>query len=103
MLGGETKEGKPMPLFTLCALLEAAEIPWSCGLCASAEDPRIFDRGDGVIAPKDQYVCPICKGSGDILTDTDYFPGVKCNIRVIVEKNLKGDRNINSIVGYLHP
>jgi hypothetical protein len=110
MLGGMSKEGKPIQLSNLCNFLHRTGVPWTCEDCHNPEIGRRFyiaegsedDKAHGL--KKGNFYCPDCKsvGTGDgprITYETKTFMGARCGIGVGTKPGTDG-REFNIIKGY---
>lgn len=101
MVGGSTKDGRPMPTFKLLNVIESLGAPWSCAICHPDEDNAVLEsrpfkkvRAEGSI----HNYCP--EGNhkiGNITFDYSYWEGRQCITRVGHEKMLNSDRERNFV------
>lgn len=108
MLGGMTREGKPMPLGQYCSFLHYTGVPWTCLDC----DTRHSDRHSFLIAVKEDkarksnlkigsFYCKACEAPlPRISVDTDDFLGARCAISIGSEKQEGTDKVFNKVRGY---
>ena len=108
MLGGLTKEGKPMPLGQYCAFLHYTGVPWTCIDCGT----RYSDRHAFLIATKQDkerngnlkvgsFYCKNCEAAlPKISADTDDFLGARCGISIGHKKQQNSEREFNEVRGY---
>lgn len=104
MLGGNSKEGKPISLGALCSFLHYTGTPWGCLDCGSTEASRLFHLGQDsdkdIGLKKGNYYCPDCKSPKPRITyDTSNFMGARCKVGVGSRKG-NDDREFNNITGY---
>jgi len=104
MLGGNSKEGKPISLGALCSFLHFTGTPWSCMDCNNTEASRKFYLGDiadnTIGLKKGNFYCPDCKSPKPRITyDTGNFMGARCGVGVASRKG-NDDREFNNIKGY---
>ena len=78
MIGGLTREGKPMPLGRMCEFLDAFGIRWSCKSCGKSHTG--FDTTD-----KRHYKCPACHKVGGIVWNTDDIQGKRAKAAIGTE------------------
>jgi len=107
ILGGKSKEGKPISLARLCSFLNHTGVPWECADCNNGEKARKFyvatgdsddvERG----LKKGNYYCPDCKApTPRVEYDTANFMGARCGLGIGIRKEENGDREFNTIKGY---
>jgi len=109
MLGGLSREGKPIQLSNLCNFLHRTGVPWSCLDCENPEIGRRFyiaegnedDKSKGL--KKGNFYCPDCKTAGPnsprITYETKTFLGARCRIGVGSKPGTDG-REFNIVKGY---
>ena len=106
MLGGMSKDGKPISLGNLCNFLHRTGVPWKCLDCNNPEIGRKFyiaegnDEDKAAGLKKGNFYCPDCKSLKPRITyDTAQFLGARCGIGVGTKPNTDG-REFNIIKGY---
>lgn len=108
MLGGMSKDNKPLSLGQLCSLMYYAGIPWQCKQCgAKHEGLHSFllatkeDAAEGSGLKVGNYYCPACKNpKPGMVWDTDHLLNARCGISIGSKKEEGGDREFNYIRGY---
>lgn len=107
MLGGNSKEGKPISLGRLCTFLHFTGVPWECADCRNGERAREFyiaqdtddDKARGL--KKGNFYCPDCKALDPRMEyDTANFQSARCGVGVNTKKQEGSDREFNTITGY---
>lgn len=118
MLGGMSKDQKPISLSQLCQFLHHTGVPWTCKSCgAEHKGPHSFliataeHKDEGL--KNGGYYCPSCKNPKPrIAYDTDNFKGARCGVRIgsrkqqpIVEDGVVvregSDKEFNEIQAYM--
>jgi hypothetical protein len=106
MLGGLSKDGKPLSLGQLCSFLHYTGTIWSCGHCSHESTEK---HGFLIVKKETQeeglkignYYCPECKNPKPrIKFDTDTFMGARCGISIGSQKQEGTDREFNIVRGY---
>lgn len=101
MLGGTTKENKPMPLYKLIEFLENSNIPYFCAVNGCDLTEKKTYRGTGKDGKKaGNFYCPACQSDLVLKYNTDDFIGRRFKIQVGIEKD-NNDRDVNKIVHFL--
>lgn len=108
MLGGLSKDKKPLNLGQLCSFLHYTGIPWRCKHCSTNYAERhsfliakAEDCAEGSGLKIGNFYCPNCKNPKPaIVYDTDDFMGASCGIGIGSSKGLTGDKEFNNITGY---
>lgn len=102
MLGGITREGKPMPLYNLVSLLESSNIPYRCAVNNCDLTGKKIYRGTGKDGKKAGVLyCPECGfGPISLIYNVDDFQGRRMKIAVGIEKDNKGN-DVNKVKRFL--
>lgn len=107
MLGGLSKDKKPLSLGQLCSFLHYTGVPWKCKACGTEySEPKAFFVPNKQEAEEHglkvgNYYCRECKNPKPaIIYDTDHFLGARCGIRVGSSKQEGTDKEFNNVISY---
>jgi hypothetical protein len=98
MIGGTTKEGKPMPLFRLIEFLENTDTPYSCAVNGCNLTQKKVYRGTGKDGKKvGTLYCPTCESELRLKYNTNDFAGRRAKIVVKTEPDQTGSKEVNKV------